>query len=66
MKKLVFMFAAVAALAFASCGNKAATEEVVAEEVETEVVEEATTEEADTIDVEVEEAAEVAEETVAE
>ncbi len=36
MKKLVFMFVAVAAISFASCGNKAATP--VAEEVDTTVV----------------------------
>lgn len=41
MKKLVFMFAAVAAITFASCGNKAAEAPEV-EATETEVVEDST------------------------
>ena len=34
MKKLVFMFVAVAAISFASCGNKAQTAEVDTDSVE--------------------------------
>lgn len=39
MKKLVFMFVAVAAISFASCGNKAAQAPVEEEAVDTTVVE---------------------------
>ena len=35
MKKLVFMFVAVAAISFASCGNKTAQAEAVDSEVDT-------------------------------
>lgn len=38
MKKLVFMFVAVAAISFASCGNKAAAPAPVEEEVAVEEV----------------------------
>ncbi|MBP3844293.1 MAG: hypothetical protein IJ540_03090 [Prevotella sp.] len=34
MKKLVFMFAAIVAVSFASCGNKAQTAEVDTDSVE--------------------------------
>lgn len=48
MKKLVFMFVAVAAISFASCGNKAAQAPVEEEAVDTTVVED-TVEVADTV-----------------
>jgi len=51
MKKLVFMFAAVAAISFASCGNKTAQapveEDTVA--IDTTVVEDTVEAEADTV-----------------
>ena len=39
MKKLVFMFAAVAAISFASCGNKAADTAEVADSLDSVVTE---------------------------
>lgn len=56
MKKLVFMFVAVAAISFASCGNKAAEAPVEEETVDTAVVDTV-----DTVDVDTTEAVEVAE-----
>lgn len=49
MKKLVFMFVAVAAISFASCGNKAAQAPVEEEAVDTTAVEEVDTVAADTV-----------------
>ncbi len=47
MKKLVFMFAAIVAVSFASCGNKAQTAEVDTDSVE--VVDSADTAAVDTV-----------------
>ena len=63
MKKLVLMFAVVAAMTFAACGQKA--EEAPAVEEAVEVVEEEVAEEADTLAAEGEEVAEEAAEEVA-
>ena len=48
MKKLVFMFVAVAAISFASCGNKTAQAEAVDSDSIAEVVDSADTTAADT------------------
>ncbi|MBR1547377.1 MAG: hypothetical protein IJ637_01455 [Prevotella sp.] len=49
MKKLVFMFVAVAAISFASCGNKTAQAEAVDSDSIAEVVDSADTVAADTV-----------------
>lgn len=67
MKKLVFMFAAIVAVSFASCGNKAEApvEEAPVEEVADSIVEAAADSVVEAADSVVAEAAEAATEAVA-
>ena len=58
MKKLVFMFVAVAAISFASCGNKAAAPAPVEEEVPVEEVVDSAAVDSAAVDSVVEEAVE--------